>query len=372
MWKFEPSAASKVFSYYLEKAAIPVIYNKYVTKVKKRKGEISSIKLTPAGEGGKKQVISARVFIDCTYEGDLMALAGVSYTVGREDNSVYNETLNGYQLAEYLKQSGRHQFPDGISPYRIPGDPASGLLNGISPETPGKTVDGDQKVQAYNVRICLTDSVENQIPITRPPDYDSTKYELLARLFKAQPNFTGPNDYFIWSEMPNRKTDVNNRGGFSTDMIGANYEWPEGSFETRKRIFEEHVYYTKGLLYFMTTDPRVPDTLRNEVARWGYPKDEYVSTGHFTPQLYIREARRLIGEAVLTENHCRGKLEVDDPIGMGSYPMDSHNTQRIIVNGMVKNEGNVEVGGFDPYSISCSCITPKRTECTNLLVPVCL
>ena len=372
-WKFEPSAAAKVFSDYLEEAAVPVIYDKYVAKVKKRKGEIRSIKLRPMAQADTKgETISAKIFIDCTYEGDLMALAGISYTAGREANSVYKETLNGYQLPEYLKQSGRHQFPDGVSPYRIPGEPSSGLLYGISPEKPGKTGEGDRKVQAYNIRICLTDSAENRIPITRPVDYDSTKYELLARLFKAQPEMTEPNDYFIWSRMPNRKTDINNRGGFSTDMIGANYNWPEADFKERKEIYNDHVSYTKGLLYFVKTDPSVPARLQEFVSQWGYPKDEYVENGHFTPQLYIREGRRMIGEYVMTEHNCTGDIVVKDPIGMAAYTMDSHNVQRIVVNGMVKNEGNVEVGKFPPYPISYGAITPKKEECTNLLVPVSL
>ena len=373
-WQFEPKAAAKLFDGYLDFSGIEVIKDQRIDRVHKTDTKIASVTLVPTfGNGQPTQVVSAKVFIDCTYEGDLMPLAGVSYTVGREPNTQYGETLDGVHFIDYLeRRGGRHQFPDGVSPYKIPGDPSSGLVWGVSAGTLGEAGSGDQLIQAYNFRICLTDSVENQLPITRPVDYDSTKYELLARLFRVQPDLNGLNDYFIWSKMPNRKTDVNNRGGFSTDMIGANYDWPEGSFETRKRIFEAHVSYTKGLLYFMTTDPRVPDTLRREIRKWGYPKDEYVSTGHFTPQLYIREARRLIGESVLTENHCLGKIPVDDPIGMGSYTMDSHNTQRIIINGMVKNEGNVEKGGFAPYPISYRTITPKREECTNLLVPVCL
>jgi len=227
-------------------------------------------------------------------------------------------------------------------------------------------------VQAYNFRICLTDSAENRIPITRPADYDSSKYELLARLFKAQPNMVQPNDYFIWSRMPNHKTDINNRGGFSTDMIGANYSWPEANFKERKKIFEDHVSYTKGLLYFIISDPRVPKKLSDFVKQWGYPKDEYIESDHFTPQLYIREGRRMIGSYVMTERNCIGKEVVADPIGMAAYTMDSHNVQRIVVNGMVKNEGNVEVGKFPPYPIAYRAITPKQKECANLLVPVSL
>ncbi len=239
-----------------------------------------------------------------------MGMSGVSYTVGREDNKQYNETVNGYFLAEYHKQSGHHQFPDGVSPYKIPGDPSSGLLWGISNDKPAPAGTGDKRIQAYNFRICLTDSPENRIPITRPRDYDPSKYELLVRLFEAQPSMRKINQYFIWSRMPNRKTDINNRGGFSTDMIGMNYGWPEGSYEERKKIFDAHVSYTKGLLYFFQTDKRVPDSLREFVSNWGYPKDEYQQYGNFTPQLYVREARRMIGDYVMTEHNCRGKRKL--------------------------------------------------------------
>ncbi|MGN6602050.1 MAG: FAD-dependent oxidoreductase, partial [Ginsengibacter sp.] len=278
----------------------------------------------------------------------------------------------GFQLPEYHKQSGYHQFPDNVSPYKIPGDPSSGLVWGISKDAPSSTGTGDKKIQAYNFRVCLTDSAENRIPITRPKGYDSSKYELLLRLFAAQPTMRKINDYFIWSIMPHRKTDINNRGGFSTDMIGESYDWPEANYQERKRIFDAHLAYTKGLLYFLQNDSRVPQEIQTFIKNWGYPKDEYKQFGHFTPQLYVREARRMLGAYVMTEHNCRGSVTVNDGIGLAAYGMDSHNCQRIIVNGMVKNEGNVEVGGFKPYPISYRSITPKQNECTNLLVPVCL
>lgn len=372
-WKFEPSAASKVFDDYIREAGFPVIYNKRIDKVVKKNASIESVSLVNTyGRSSGNRIITAKVFLDCTYEGDLLALAGVSYTVGREDNSTYNENHNGFQLPGYHQQSGYHQFPDGVSPYKTPGDASSGLLWGISGEEPSPPGKGDKKVQAYNFRICLTDSAENRIPIKRPRDYDPGKYELLVRLFEAQPEKRKINDYFIWSLMPNRKTDINNRGGFSTDMIGANYNWAEANFEERRKIFKEHLSYTTGLLYFFISDPRVPDSLRQFLSNWGYPKDEYVKNKNFTPQLYIREGRRMIGEYVMTEHNCTGKKKVEDPVGMAAYTMDSHNTQRLVVNGMVKNEGNVEVGGFPPYPISYQSIVPKRSECTNLLVPVSL
>ena len=372
-WKFEPHVAMEVLQEYIKIGKIKVLYQQQIFKLNKPGKTIQSILVKdPSKPKSESTEVSAKEFIDCTYEGDLLGKSGVAYTVGREDNKQYNETVDGYFLAEYHKQSGGHQFPDGVSPYKIPGDPSSGLLWGISDSKPMLAGTGDKRIQAYNFRICLTDSPENRIPITRPPDYDPAKYELLLRLFAAQPNKREINNYFIWSHMPNRKTDINNGGSFSTDMIGMNYGWPEGSFEQRKKIFDAHVSYTKGLLYFFKTDKRVPEELREFMNKWGYPKDEYQQYGNFTPQLYVREARRMVGDYVMTEHNCRGEMKVTDGIGMAAYTMDSHNCQRIVENGMVKNEGNVEVGGFPPYPVSYRSLTPKQDECTNLLVPVCL
>lgn len=370
-WTFEPRVALAVMQDYIREGKVTLMLQTELTKVKKKGSVIHTISLRDT-QADKLICVKAKQFIDCTYEGDLMAMAGVSYFVGREDNSVYNETLNGFQLPEYHKQSGHHQFPDGVSPYKVPGDPSSGLVWGITKNKPQTTGTGDKKIQAYNFRICLTDSVENRIPITRPDDYDPSRYELMARLFEAQPNMRKINEYFIWSLMPNRKTDINNRGGFSTDMIGLNQHWAEAVYREREKMLGLALSYTKGLLYFMVSDKRVPDTLQQFVRNWGYPKDEYEQFGHFTPQLYVREARRMVGEYVMTEHNCRGEATVEDGVGLASYGMDSHNCDRIVVHGMVKNEGNVEVGVKHPYSISYRSVTPKRNECTNLLVPVCL
>lgn len=372
-WTFEPGSAKNLFEDYLKEVNVPVISHKRIEKAVKKGTKIVAVNLVPTyGKVSERQVIKAKVFLDCTYEGDLLDLAGVSYAVGREDNNLYNETVSGYYLAEYKSKSGYHQFPDGVSPYKIPGNPASGLVWGISDSQEQPQGSGDKRVQAYNFRICLTDSAENRISITKPADYDASRYELMARLFKAQPDMLDINNYFIWSPMPNRKTDVNNRGGFSTDMIGWSDTWPQASFEERKKLFDAHVSYTKGMLYFMQNDERVPDKLRNFIRNWGYPKDEYVQNGNFSPQLYVREGRRMIGEYVMTEKNCKSDEVVKDGIGMAAYTMDSHNCQRIVVNGMVKNEGNVEVGGFPPYPISYRAIVPKKNECSNLLVPVSL
>lgn len=367
-WIFEPHVARKFLQQYLDEAGIKVVYLHRITAVNKTGNAIKSIVLEKSDkpETGTNRTVSAAMFMDCTYEGDLMAKSGVSYAVGREANADYKETINGVQVQE------GHQFPDGIDPYQIPGKPESGLLWGISPEKLNAEGSGDKKVQAYNYRICLTSEPSNRIPIARPQGYDSTQFELLARLIQKQPQKKKLNDYFIWSRMPNNKTDVNNRGGFSTDLIGMNYRYPEADYATREKIIKDHEVYTKSLLYFFGHDPRVPQEIRDEMLKWGYPKDEYTDTGNWSPQLYIREARRMIGNYVMTQANCEGKEVVKDGVGMAAYTMDSHNIQRIVVNGMVKNEGNVEVGGFGPYPISYGCIVPKEKECTNLFVPVCL
>lgn len=372
-WKFEPSIALRVYKDYIRAENIQVLLNTQLKRVKMKGTSIQTLVLNRTKGPSKGHLrVSAKVFMDCTYEGDLMAKSGVSYTIGRESNNQYKETLNGFQLAEYHKQSGYHQFPDGVSPYIRPGDPSSGLVWGVSNDKVRPTGTGDRQIQAYNFRLCLTDSIANQIPVTKPENYDPDKYTLLVRLFKAQPEMQKINDYFIWSRMPNNKTDVNNRGGFSTDIIGRNYNWPEANYKKRSKLFNKAVNYTKGLLYFMQNDPRVPDSLQAFIRRWGYPKDEYQAFGHFTPQLYVREGRRMISDYVMTEHNCRREAIVDDGIGLASYGMDSHNTERIVADGMVKNEGNVEVQVPEPYPISYRSIVPSANECANLLVPVCL
>lgn len=374
-WKFEPKEAMKIFLSMISQQQIDVIKLKKIKSVGKSANKITSLILVNTyGKEVKLSLETVRgtVFLDCTYEGDLLAKAGISYALGRERNEQYGETINGYFLPDYLKQSGRHQFPDSISPYKIPGDSSSGLLYGISTNKAGKKGHGDQLIQAYNFRICLTRDSANAIPITKPENYNAENYELLARLIKKQPTFDKLQQYFIWSLMPNHKTDINNRGGFSTDMIGANHNWPEADFDERKQIYNEHVAYTKGLLYFYKTDPRIPKPMQDAFQKYGYPKDEYFESNHWSPQLYVREGRRMIGTYVMTEKNCVGTEVVLDPIGMAAYAMDSHNTQRIVVNGMVKNEGNVEVRGFTPYPISYKSIVPTKLECTNLLVPVSL
>ncbi len=369
-WIFEPSVAEGIMRDYLRNDNIRVMEGYRIRESHKEGTRIAKIVVENSSKPSKTRTIKADYFIDCSYEGDLMARSGVEYTVGREANAQYGETYNGVELMT------RHQFPDGIDPYKEKGNPESGLLWGISPAEVAENGTADQMVQAYNYRICLTDDPANRIEITRPEDYDSTRYELLLRLMEVQPEKLSLNDYFIWSRMPNNKTDVNNRGGFSSDMIGMNHNYPEASYEERQEIIDAHTSYTKGLLYFIGHDERVPELLRERMQLWGYPKDEYTNNGNWTPQLYIREARRMVGEYVATQADCEGRTTVMDGVGMAAYQMDSHNCQRIVIekNGkkMVKNEGNVEIGGGLPYPIAYRSITPKMEQCTNLLVPVCL
>lgn len=376
-WQFEPHVAEQVFEQFVDEAGIEVLFSRRLRSVRKEGTRITHVELEYAGAGAASDPlrVAARQFIDTSYEGDLMAKAGASYVVGREANSGYGETLNGVQLR------GRHQFPDGIDPYVVPGDPSSGLLPEITGVGVAPNGTGDRAVQAYNFRMCLCQG-DNRLPITPPDRYDPRRYELLLRRIAAE-RTRSLDQLFIISRMPNGKTDWNNRGGFSTDYIGKNWDYPEADYATRARIWKEHEDYQKGLLYFLGHDPRVPVPLREQMLGWGYCRDEFLDTGGWPHQLYVREARRLVGEYVMTEHNATGRAVVEDGIGLAAYTMDSHNVQRVVVNGMVKNEGNVEVGGWpdddlggavkvEPYPISYRSITPKRAEVTNLLVPVAL
>jgi hypothetical protein len=388
-WRFAPSVASKALQEYVEEAGLDILFQKRIIGAKKEGKNIVSIQLEDSyNDKPNKQVfIKAKVFLDCTYEGDMLPHAGVSYHVGRESSDTYGESLNGVQFypetlpedidsikVNYFSRPhvNRHQLPDGVDPYIEKGNPESGLLWGISDEKLAPIGSGDDKVQAYNFRVCLAKDKQNQAPITEPENYDPDKYELLLRLIEIQES-TDINDYLLirWT-MPDGIIDVNNKGGFSTDMIGMNHEYPEADYATRVEIWKAHEDYTKGLLYFLGHDERIPKALRNQMLALGYCKDEFTDNDNFPHQLYVRESRRLIGEYVMTQNNCVGKEVVEDEIGLAAYGMDSHHIQRIVVDGNVKNEGDIQVHGFKPYPICYRSITPKREECTNLLVPVCL
>jgi len=363
MWIFEPHAAELAFDQLIKENAVPLYREEWLDRdggVRMKGTAIKSIQ-TLSGK-----IFKGRVFIDATYEGDLMAAAGVSYHVGREGCDVYGEQWNGVQTG--VLHHGHH-FTTDISPYIVPGDPGSGVLPRISTADPGKYCDGDSKIQAYCFRLCLTKLPENRVEISRPEDYDSTQYELLARIFES-----GWRELFNkFDPIPNYKTDVNNHGPFSSDNIGMNYDYPEAGYERRREIIREHVSYQKGLLYFLVSDPRVPPELQAEMVQWGYAKDEFTDNGHWPHNIYVREARRMIGEFVMTENEILGKKPVNRSIGMGSYTMDSHNVQRYIKpDGFVQNEGDIGVHPDEPYRIDMGSIMPVREECTNLLVPTAL
>ena len=362
IWGFEPHVAEMIYNQMLEEENITVLKNERLdlaggTAVKERK--IVSIRM----ESGL--TVNGKMFIDATYEGDLMAGAGVSYTVGRESNQDYGETLNGVQK----EQAVYHQFVDGVDPYIVAGDPSSGLLPGVHAGEPGEDGQGDKLVQAYCFRLCLTDVENNKVPYPKPEGYDESRYELLLRNFEAGENGMP----WLPGMMPNRKTDTNNRTGFSTDNIGMNYDFPDADYETRAKITEEHEIYQKGLMWTLANNPRVPEHIGSEISRWGLAKDEFTDNGNWPHQLYIREARRMVGEYVITENDCRRQILVNDPVGLGSYTMDSHNCQRYVTpEGFVKNEGDVEVSPGGAYLISYRSLVPRKEEIQNLLVPVCL
>lgn len=362
MWTFEPSVAERLFDDMCREMGVVVVKQERLdlkNGVAKQAGQITSIHM----ESGR--TFRGRMFVDATYEGDLMAKAGVSYTVGREANSQYGETLNGVQV----KNSTKHQFVAGVDPYVKKGDKSSGLLPRVHGGPPGEEGAADKRVQAYNFRMCLTDVKENQIPFTKPEGYDALQYELLLRNFEAGET----RSQWHPTMMPNRKTDVNNNHGFSTDNIGESYAWPEADHATREKIFQEHIRYQHGLIWTFVSNPRVPEAVRNEVSRWGFCKDEFHDFAGWPHQLYVREARRMVSDVVMTQQHCQGRATADDPVGLAAYTMDSHNVQRYVDSqGHVKNEGDVQVGGFSPYGISYRSIVPKESEIQNLFVPVCL
>ncbi len=360
MWIFEPHVAEQIFEDYVREFDIAVHRDEWLDRedgIVMKNGRIRQIK-TLSGK-----VFSGRMFIDATYEGDLMAAAGVSYTVGREANAKYKETLNGVQT----KNAVSHQFDKPVDPYVVPGDPSSGLLPRIHGESPGIDGEGDHRVQAYCFRTCMTDHEPNRLPFPKPEGYDPMQYELALRYFQA-----GWNDVFRkFDPIPNHKTDTNNHGGFSFDNIGYNYDYPEASYERRREIIKEHETYQKGLLWFIANDPRVPKDIQSEMQRWGLAKDEFTDNGHWPHQIYVREARRMVSDVVVNENRLRDLIPTERPVGMGSYNMDSHHTQRYVdSNGHARNEGDIQRNPGGPYPIDYGAIIPRKEECQNLLVPV--
>ncbi len=360
-WIFEPHVAEQVFEDFIAENDIEIYRDEWLNRdegVTMNNDRIESI------ETLNGNVYTGKMFIDATYEGDLMAAAGVSYHVGREANSVYNEEWNGVQTGVLHHH---HWFRNDISPYQVPGDASSGLLPLVSAEDPGVYGSGDNKIQAYCFRMCLSNHPDNRVPFPKPANYDAARYELLARVYEKGWDRT----FGKFDPIPNRKTDTNNHGPVSTDYIGMNYDYPEATYEQRKEIIKDHELYQKGLMYFIANDPQVPENVRQEMQTWGLAKDEFTDNGNWPHQLYIREARRMVGEYVMTENDVLDKRETPGSVGMGSYTMDSHNIQRYVKpDGYVQNEGDIGVKVPKPYTIAYQSLTPKREECQNLLVPV--
>ncbi len=347
---FRPSDAEALYRKMLKNAGVKVHLLSHLKEVKKEGSRITAIIM----ENGLE--VKAKQFIDCTYEGDLMAKAGVSFTYGREANAKYRETYNGIRRLG----TGGHNWPTKVDPYVVPENPASGLLPRVFKDT-GKPGEGDKSIQAFCFRMRLIKD-KDRIPFPKPQVYDLKQYELLARLFESGAN---PN--------PRWSIDTNNHhlfgGAYFIDFVGGNYDWPDGDWVTREKIFQDHANYQIGVMYFLTHSDRIPKKWQSYFKQYGLPRDEYQETGGWPHQLYIREGRRMVSDYVMTQHNCQGKVVPEDSIGLASYNMDSHHCQMGVVQGAVKNEGNVEIG-VRPYPISYRAITPKRKECTNLLVPV--
>ncbi len=363
MWTFEPHVAAAIFERLIEEHGIPVFTRERLNRtdgVVKRGARIVSIGM----ESG--WTVHGRVFIDATYEGDLMAAAGVTYTVGRESNDRYGEVLNGVQTK---RNTHNHRFIRDVDPYVRPGDPDSGLLPGVHGDPPGQDGQGDRRIQAYCFRMCMSNVPENRVPFRKPEGYREQDYELLLRNFEAG-DLRLPLSLGL---LPNGKTDTNNNGAVSTDWIGMNYDWPEADYEQRQQIQERHAAYQKGLMWTLAGHPRVPESIREQMAEWGLAADEFTDNDHWPPMLYVREARRMVGVYVMTEHDCRRVRVADDSAGLGSYNMDSHNVQRYVTaRGTVQNEGDIQVSPGGAYVISMRSLMPNRAEADNLLVPVCL
>jgi hypothetical protein len=364
MWIFEPHVAERLFEAFVAENDIKVIRDAWLDRsaggIEKKGNRIVTFKTLDG------MVFKASMFIDATYEGDLMAAAGVKYHIGREANDVYGEKWNGVQTNVFQHH---HYFRHKIDPYKIPGKPESGLLPEISAAPPGAYGSGDKRLQAYCFRMCMSTHPENRIPFPMPEGYNPGRYEILKRLFAA-----GWRDVFPkFDPIPNKKTDTNNHGPFSSDYIGGNYLYPEAGYEERKQIIKAHELYQKGYLYFLQNDASVPADIQEKMKTYGLAKDEFTDNGHWPHQLYIREARRMIGDFVMKEADALGKTTIGRPIGMGSYHLDSHNAQRYVTDeGYIQNEGDIGVRPDKPYSIDYGAIIPKEQECANLLVPVCV
>lgn len=358
-WVYESRVGESILKTMLQEAGVTVVYKERLqlrNGVEKKGTDIVAIRM----ENGSRY--QAKLFIDATYEGDLMAKAGVSYKVGREANSVYNETLNGIKLNEIIGKDGV-----SIDPYVKKGVPSSGVLPFLEPKVPGPDGQGDHRTQSFCYRMTLTDDPANRIDIVKPAGYQPLWYEFLARMLEMNPGILLKN-IISFTPMPNKKTDTN-----QADFVGANYGWPEGNYADREKIAQMHKTYVLGLLWFLGNDPRVPDSLRMEMKTWGLPKDEFKDNGNFPHQLYVREARRMVSDYVMTEKNCNGQEPVQDAVAVATYPLDCHYVSRVVdAQGRVHAEGSYGKQKNTYYTISYRSLRPRSSEAANLLVPVCL
>jgi len=354
---FRAADAENTFRAMLAEAGVPVWFEHRLERVEKDGNRIRAVVF----ENGDR--IEARVFVDATYEGDLLARAGVSYHVGREGNAAYGEAFNGYFIAD------KHQFRFPVDPYRTPGDPKSGLLPGISTAPPRAEGSGDTLVQAYNFRMWLTTAAAGR-PFPRPAGYNAGDYALLQRFLASAP----PDFEWDWTyrkgPLKLNLGDCNNAGPVSTDFIGGSNGWPDGDYATRETIFQAHVTYQQGYMWYLANDPAVPKHLQDQVRKFGLPRDQFDETDGWPHELYVREGRRMVSDYVMTDKNCTGKIVAEDSVGLASYTMDSHHTSRVVVDGKVMAEGNVEKTTPKPYPVSYRAMTPRERECANLLVPV--
>lgn len=362
-WVFEPHVAENVFEQFIDENQIEVLRDEWLDREKGVRMEGQRIVSITTLSG---KTLAGKMFIDATYEGDLMAAAGVTFMVGRESNAKYGEVGNGVEVAKNVKN---HRFRVAVDPYVKPGVPSSGLIWGIHDQGPGEEGTGDHRVQAYCYRMCMSRVPENSVPFPKPEGYDESVYELLFRNYEAG----DPRVPLHPAPAPNGKTDTNNNGAFSTDNIGMNYNYPEATYSERRQILKQHLTYQQGLMWTLANHPRIPQQVRDEMAQWGLAKDEFIDNEHWPYQIYVREARRMVSDYVQTEHDCRRLRICEDSVGLGSYNMDSHNVQRFVTQeGTVQNEGDVQVATGGSYAISYRSIIPKQGEATNLLVPCCL
>jgi hypothetical protein len=361
-WVHEPHVAEAIYRDMLKEAGVQIFEQTLLREkagVRKTGAQVAEITV----ENG--DTFEAKVFIDSSYEGDLMAQAGVAYTYGREGRDQYGESLAGVR-----DRTPYHQFLLDISPKGAAGK----LLPEISARTLPAPGTADKAVQSYNYRMCLSEVPENRIPFAKPAGYDAGRYELFARLLEARVKAEGKapdlNSVLKVDRIPNGKTDINNQGAFSTDYIGGSWDYPDASYARRDEIALAHRRYMEGLFYFLANDARVPAALREQMNHWGLAKDEFADNQNWPYQLYIRESRRMVGEYVMVQQDVQTELTKPDAIGMGSYNSDSHNVERIVgPDGFVRNEGDMQVA-VKPYQIPYRIMLPKRAQATNLLVPV--